>query len=113
MAQPGQYNIKLQRRADFGMLLEFKDSDGNFFDLTGWQVFAQAWDFARSQKYFDFSVDYVNRPQGRIRLRIGYSLTINLPGEAFYDVLMVSPSGLREYYLEGSIVVSEGLTTTA
>ena len=36
--------------------------------------------------------------------------TATLPNEVYYDVLLTNPSGLKEYYLEGIIYVSEGYT---
>lgn len=45
---PGQYNINLQRRADFYLQLQFKDSGGVPIDLTGWAVYAQIWDKGRT-----------------------------------------------------------------
>ncbi len=40
---PGIYNITLQRRADYCVTLQFKDSSGAAIDLTGWTVEAQPW----------------------------------------------------------------------
>ena len=34
----GTYNITLQRRADYYVTLQFKDSTGTAIDLTGWTV---------------------------------------------------------------------------
>jgi hypothetical protein len=36
--------------------------------------------------------------------------TATFPDEAYYDVLLTNPSGLKEYYLEGLVFVSEGYT---
>jgi hypothetical protein len=113
MIQPGVYNIKLQRRADYSVLLEFKDANKAVIDLTGWTVAAQVWDQGRSTKYADFSVDYVNRPQGLVRLRLAYSATSTFPNESAYDVLLLNPAGEREYYLEGTILAAEGYTSVS
>ena len=40
--QPGTYNITLQRRADYSVLLQFKDSSDAVIDLTGYTAYAQA-----------------------------------------------------------------------
>ena len=45
---PGVYNISLQRRADYYVTLQFKDSTGTAIDLTGWTVEAQAWNKNRT-----------------------------------------------------------------
>lgn len=110
MIQPGVYNITLQRNADYSVLLDFKDSESAAIDLTGWTVAAQVWDQSRSTKYADFTVEYVNRNSGRIRLSLPYTVTATFPNETVYDVLLINPSNVREYYLEGTIAASKGYT---
>ena len=58
---PGTYNISLQRRADYSVTLQFKDSTGTAINLTGWTAAAQAWNQDRTTKYADFTVTYTNR----------------------------------------------------
>jgi hypothetical protein len=107
---PGTYNISLQRRADYSITLQFKDSTGNGINLTGWSVNAQAWNQARTTKYADFTVAYTNRATGTVAISLTDDQTTLLPNEAYYDVLLTNASGLKEYYLEGIIYVSEGYT---
>lgn len=107
---PGTYNISLQRRADYSVTLQFKDSTDAAINLTGWTVAAQAWDQARGTKYADFTVTYTNRTTGTIAIALTAVQTTTFPNEAYYDVLLTNPSGLKEYYLEGIIYVSEGYT---
>jgi hypothetical protein len=108
--QPGQYNISLQRRADYSITLQFKDSTDTAIDLTGWSAAAQAWNQGRTTKYADFTVTYTNRATGTIAIALTDEQTALLPNEAYYDVLLTNNSGLKEYYLEGIIYVSEGYT---
>ena len=55
---PGTYNFTLQRRSDWNLILQFKDSSNAAINLTGYTVYAQAWDKARTKKYADFTVAY-------------------------------------------------------
>ena len=107
---PGTYNISLQRRADYSITLQFKDSTDAAINLTGWTVEAEVWNQGRSTKYADFAVTYTNRATGTIAIALTDEQTTIFPDEAYYDVLLINPSGLREYYLEGIIYVSEGYT---
>ena len=107
---PGTYNISLQRRADYNVTLQFKDSTGAAINLTGWTVEAQVWNQGRSTKYADFAVTYTNRSTGTIAIALTDTQTAVFPDEAYYDVLLTNPSGLKEYYLEGIMYVSEGYT---
>ena len=107
---PGTYNTRLQRRADYSMALQLKDSTGAPINLTAWTAYAQAWNQARTTKYADFAITYVNRANGQISIALTDTQTATFPDECYYDVLLENPSGLREYYLEGMIFVSEGYT---
>jgi hypothetical protein len=108
---PGIYNISLQRRADYYVTLEFKDALGAAINLTGWTVAAQAWNQARTTKYADFAVAYTNRVAGTVAISLTDEQTTTFPNETYYDVLLTNTAGLKEYYLEGTIFVSEGYTT--
>ena len=107
---PGTYNITLQRRADYSVTLQFKDSAGATINLTGWIAAAQVWNQNRTTKYADFTVTYTNRSTGTIEIALSDTDTATFPNEAYYDVLLTNPSGLKEYYLEGIVYASEGYT---
>jgi hypothetical protein len=107
---PGTYNISLQRRADYSVTLQFKDSSNTAINLTGWTIAAQVWNQGRSTKYADFAVTYTNRSTGTIAIALTSIQAATLPDEAFYDVLLTNPAGLKEYYLEGIMYISEGYT---
>lgn len=108
--QPGQHNITVQRRADFDLQLQFNDSTDTAINLIGWTVYAQVWNEERSTKYADFAVTYTDRAAGQISIALTDTQTATFPNEAFYDVLLEDSSGLRNYYLEGIVYVSEGYT---
>ena len=107
---PGTHNVTLQRRADFSLDLQFKDSSGSAIDLTGHTAYAQAWNEGRTTKSADFTVTYTNRSNGQIKISLTDTQTATFPDELRYDVLVENPSGEREYYLEGIIFVSQGYT---
>lgn len=107
---PGTYNITLQRRADYSVTLQFKDSTGTPLNLTGWSAAAQVWNEGRTTKYADFTITYTNRTQGTIALALTSTQTSSFPDQTYYDVLLTNGSGLKEYYLEGVIYASEGYT---
>lgn len=88
--------------------LQFKDGASIPINLTGWTAIAQAWNKERTTKYADFAVAYTNRASGSISISLTDDQTATFPDEVFYDVMLVNPSSLREYYLEGILYVSEG-----
>jgi hypothetical protein len=108
--QPGTFNIKLQRRADYSVLLQFKDGNDAVIDLTAYTAYAQVWNEGRTTKYADFSITYTNRINGQITISLTGTQTATFIDGLRYDVLLENGSGIREYYLEGAIFVSEGYT---
>ena len=110
--QPGTYNMTVQRRADFSLQLQFKDSSSAVINLTGFTVYAQCWDEGRNIKYADFTVAYTNRTGGIVDISLSDTDTANFTPEILkYDVLLTDGSGNKEYYLEGTLFISEGYTT--
>ena len=108
---PGTYNFTVQRRSDHDIELVFKDSTSSAINLTGYTVAAQVWDESRSNKYADFAVAYTNRATGTVNISLTDTQTATFsPNILEYDVLLTNPSGLKEYYLQGKIYVSEGYT---
>jgi hypothetical protein len=107
---PGIYNFTVQRAADHELVLIFKDSDGDPINLTDWTVTSQAWNSARTIKYADFTVTYTDRTAGKVKLALSDDDTEEFPDQLRYDVLLTNPSGLKEYYLEGTIYVDQGYT---
>jgi len=109
--QPGTYNMTVQRRSDHSIQLIFKDGSNNAINLTGFTVNAQVWEETRTTKYADFAVTYTNRSTGTIDISLTDTQTATFaPSKLKYDVLLTAPNGLKEYYLEGDIIMSEGYT---
>ena len=108
---PGTYNMTVQRRSDHSIQLVFKDSNNAAISLVGFTVEAQVWEETRTTKYADFAVTYTNRATGTIDIALTDTQTATFTQDLLkYDVLLTNPSGLKEYYLEGNIFVSEGYT---
>ena len=111
---PGLRNFTLQRGMDWSEQYIFKSTqaDGSevAMDLTGYTVASEAWDKDRDVKYATFGVVYDDKQAGKISLVLTDIQTINFPDELYYDVLLTNPTGLKEYYIEGKITVSQGYT---
>ena len=108
----GTYDFTVQRRSDHTELFRITDSNDNPVNLTGFTVAAQVWDKDRTGKYADFTVAYTNRTNGEFSISLTHVQTTQFtPNELSYDVLLLNGSGKREYYIEGTIFVSEGYTT--
>ena len=109
--QPATYNMTVQRRSDHAIQLIFKDSNNNAINLTGFTVAAQVWDKTRANKYADWTITYTDRVAGTVDIALTDTQTATFsPDVLKYDVLLTNGAGLKEYYLEGTIFVSEGYT---
>ena len=108
---PGTYNMTIQRRSDHAIQLVFKDSNNSAINLTGFTVEAQVWEETRTTKYADWTITYTNRSTGTIDMSLTDTQTATFsPNILKYDVLLTDSAGLKEYYLEGKIFMSEGYT---
>ena len=108
---PATYDMTVQRASDHSIQLIFRDSNNDFISLNGYTVEAQVWDESRSNKYADWAVTYTNRGNGTVDIALTDTQTATFtPNELKYDVLLTDPNGLKEYYLEGTIYVSQGYT---
>ena len=108
---PGTYNMTIKRWSDHAIQLVFKDSNNSAINLTGFTVEAQVWEETRTTKYADWTITYTNRSTGTIDMSLTDTQTATFsPSLLKYDVLLTNPSGLKEYYLEGDIFMSEGYT---
>ena len=108
----GTYDITVQSRSDHSEPFRITDSNDDAVNLTGFTVAAQVWDKERTGKYADFSITYTNRANGEFKISLTHVQTLQFtPNELSYDVLLLNPSNEREYYIEGTIFVSEGYTT--
>ena len=110
MTRPARYDLSVKRRADCILRLQFKDASRQPINLTGFDVAAQVWDQARTLKYADFTVDFIDRLAGKVNLRLFPHETEALPDDSWYDVLLVDPSGTKDYQIEGIIYAHEGYT---
>ena len=108
---PGTYNFVLQRGADWSVLLQFKDSNDDAVDLTGATIAAQAWNQLRTKKYADFGIAYTDRSNGQTTISLTNAQTATFPDKTYYDVLVTTSAGTKEYYLEGEITVEASYTT--
>ena len=104
--------MTVQRRSDHSIQLVFKDSNDNPINLTGYTVIAQCWDEGRNIKYADFSITYTSRALGKVDISLTDTQTATFETNTlYYDVMLEDSNGLREYYLEGVITMSEGYSS--
>ena len=107
---PAQKNFVFQRRADLVVRFAFKYQN-TAVNLSGYTAFGSVWSFDRSTKFQDLTMNWVDQPGGVLEMKLPFAGTTALPSECPYDIMLISPGGLRQYYVEGILYESEGYTS--
>jgi len=108
---PGTYDMTIQRRSDHNVSVTLKDSGGSAINLTGYTVESQVWDSDRTAKAADVTIAITNTTGGVFDWKLTDTQTTSFSANEYrYDVLLTNSSGLKEYWLEGTIFMDEGYT---
>ena len=107
-------NIVIDVGADFNQTFNLEGSNNAPLDLTGYTGAARMKKHPSSiNTTATFSVSFPNRTQGQVKISLTNSATRALkPGRYGYDLLLNDTSNLRTRVIEGSAIVTAGITTT-
>ena len=108
---PDTYDLTIQRRSDHTFSVTLKDNGGSAVNLTGYTLASQIWDSGRSSKAADATISVTSASGGAFNWTLTDTQTATLTADEYkYDVLLTNPSGLKEYWIEGTIYMDEGYT---
>ena len=108
---PGTYDMTIQRRSDLSVSVTLKDSGGSAINLSGYSIASQLWDSDRTTKAADATCSITNATNGTWTWTLTDTQTATLTSDEYkYDVLLTNGSGLKEYWIEGTIFMDEGYT---
>ena len=111
MANPGKHNLEIYRRADHSFSVNLKDSNNANENLTGKTILSQIWNKDRTTKLADVSITVTDATGGDFTWKVTDTQTANMTDSTYqYDILKIEPNGDREYFIEGTIFMSEGYT---
>ena len=111
MANPATYNFTLQRRADHSFNVNLKDSNNANENLTGKTIISQIWNEDRTTKFADVNITITSAVNGNITWKVTDTQTALMTDNFYkYDILKIEANGDREYFIEGTIYMSEGYT---
>ena len=107
-------NIVIDQGADFNQTYNLENSANAPLDLTGYTATSVL--KKHPQSLLDtatFTCSFPNRTQGQLKISLGSTITPTLkPGRYSYDVLLKDSSNLKSRIVEGSALVTAGVTTT-
>ena len=108
---PGTYDMTIQRRSDHSVDVTLKDSNNAAVNLTGYTLASQIWDPGRTSKAADATVSVTSATGGTFTWSLTDTQTATFTADEYkYDVLLTNGSGLKEYWIEGTIYMDEGYT---
>tara|TARA_Y100001938_G_scaffold145662_2_gene222831 strand:+ start:1013 stop:1354 length:342 start_codon:yes stop_codon:yes gene_type:complete len=108
---PGTYDMTIQRRSDHSVNFELKDSNNAAVNLTGYTLTSQVWDESRTSKAADATITVTNTTGGLFTWKVTDTQTTTFTATEYkYDILLTNGSGDKEYWVEGTIYMSEGYT---
>ena len=105
-------NLIINGGTDYSQEYDFFANDGTAANLTNYSAKAQLRKHKGSSTAVSFTVGFVNRTKGKIKLSIPSWTTGKLkPGRYVYDVMFTKPNGEKDIILEGNINVRAGIST--
>lgn len=106
-----QKNIVINKGCDFSQSFELNDENNNPLNLYGYTVFATLRKNYTSNRYINFTVYTDGDSDGTVYISLNNIQTKKLSsGRYVYDVIKVSPEGIKTRVAEGLATISEGVT---
>jgi len=111
MAATPAINIIIPQGADFGEVFTSTESDGSLSNLVGYSGVSKLKKYAGSPTAYNFIVG-INTITSEVSIAMTAITTIDIsPGRYYYDVVLTSSSGGVSRMVEGSAIVTAGIST--
>jgi len=108
------FNYTLEKGTDFETEIDLTEDDGSPLNLLGYTAAAQIRKHPTSPKYRPFTITFINREQGRIKISLSNTQTSGLEGgRNYYDMFLTDRNGKIRKVIEGNIIVNESATLGA
>jgi|TARA_B100000085_G_C18314327_1_gene419643 hypothetical protein len=106
-------NIVVDVGANFDQSFNLETNANAPLNLTGYTGAAKLKKSAATSKTAaDFVVSFPDPLQGQLKISLGSTITAGLkPGRYVYDVLLTDTSSMKSRVVEGSAIVTAGITT--
>ena len=106
------HNITVNGGSDYEQEYDMYEVGGKVVDLTNYTAKAQLRKHRGSGTAVSFTIGFVDRTAGKVKLSIPSWQTSRLkPGRYVYDILFTKPAGTQEIVLEGTVRVRQGIST--
>jgi hypothetical protein len=107
-------NYTLDKGTDFETELNLTEDDGSSLNLVGYTASAKIRKHPTAPKYKPFTITFIDREQGRLKISLSNTQTTGLQaGRNYYDLLLTDGTGKVTKVIEGNIIVNETATLGA
>jgi len=111
MAATPAINIVIPQGADFSESFTSTESDGSLSNLNGYTGVSKLKKHSGSPTSFDFTVG-INTTTSEVSIAMTAPVTTPIkPGRYYYDIVLTSSGGAVSRMVEGSAIVTAGIST--
>lgn len=104
---PARYDITVYQRATFRRRFTLP------FDCTGYDIEAQIWSIRRVTKMVQFDIEWVDQAGGVFDIVADFNQTKTTIKTGKWDLMVISPNGERNYWVEGDVTIDPGYSEPA
>jgi len=102
------FNFNIEKGTDFEEELNLTQDNGLPLNLEGYTGAAKIRKYPTSPSYVPFTITFVNRLEGRIKISMNNSQTLSLTsGRNYYDVILIDSNDKIRKIVEGNIIVND------
>jgi hypothetical protein len=104
-------NYTLDKGTDFEEEFNLSEDDGSSLNLVGYTAAAKIRKHPTSPKYTPFTITFIDREEGRIKISLNNSQTLQLQsGRNYYDLILIDGNEKIKKIVEGNIIVNDTAT---
>lgn len=104
-------NLTIEQGTDFEVKFTVRNKSGAPLNLLSYTATSSLRKHYTASTSYPFTVTFLDRANGRIALSMTDTVTSTLAeGRHVYDVVLTSPSGLKSRAIQGSVIVSAGVS---
>lgn len=111
MIEPGKYDITIYQGGTFKLDLQYKDSDSNPVNMSGYTVTAKLYNRTGDTSLASFTNTFTNQGDGKFRLSLTPAVTSGITEQGQYDILVQEPGGDKYFLLQGNAFLDKGLSS--
>lgn len=105
--KPAYVTLDVPQRANFRRKLRIRTGTG-YADLTDYTALAQVWNRARTTKYFDITITWLNRiistnTQWHFEMTFPAATAADIPEDAWWDLRLIVGDGVPTYIMRGPV----------